>query len=100
MDLRIVLKLRRFERPDSWTVELLPRAGYEARYTPAAPVIGFAFESQTGIHAFGSDRRSAYRARPNGLAFVPSGCDVFSSSESGGEYLKVTLGPKMQAPWA
>ena len=99
MDQRIDLKPRRFERPDTWTVELLPRHGYEAQYTPAAPVIGFAFESQTGLHAFGTDRRSFYRARPNGLAFVPAGCDVFSSSERGGEYLKITLGPKMQAPW-
>ncbi|MDQ7251181.1 helix-turn-helix domain-containing protein [Dongia sedimenti] len=99
MDQRIDLKPRRFERPETWTVELLPRTGYEAQYTPAAPVIGFAFESQTGLHAFGTDRRSFYRARPNGLAFVPAGCDVFSSSERGGEYLKITLGPKMQAPW-
>jgi AraC family transcriptional regulator len=100
MDLRIDLKPWRFERPDAWTVELLPRNAYEAQYTPAAPIIGFAFESQTGIHAFGSDRRTGYRARPNGLAFVPAGCDVFSSSETGGEYLKITLGPKMEAPWA
>jgi AraC family transcriptional regulator len=100
MDQHIDLKPRRFGRPDTWTVELLPRSGYEAQYTPAAPIIGFAFESQTGIHAFGTDRRTGYRARPNGLAFVPAGCDVFSSSETGGEYLKITLGPKMEAPWA
>jgi AraC family transcriptional regulator len=99
MDQRIDLKPRRFEQPDTWAVELLPRNGYEAQYTPAAPIIGFAFEGQIGIHAFGTDRRTGYRARPNGLAFVPAGCDVFSSSETGGEYLKITLGPKMQAPW-
>ena len=91
---------RRFERPGSWLIELLPRNPYEARYTPAAPVIGFAFDIQVGIHAFGTDRRSAYRARPNGLAFVPADCDVFSSSETGGEYLKITIGSGMERPWA
>jgi AraC family transcriptional regulator len=91
--------LRSFEQPGRWTVELLPKSGYEARYTPAAPVIGFAFDSQIGIHAFGSDRRTGYRAKPNGLAFVPAGCDVYSSSETGGEYLKVTIGAGTAAPW-
>jgi AraC family transcriptional regulator len=92
--------IRRFEQPGRWTVELLPRNGYEARYTPAAPVIGFAFDSQIGIHAFGTDRRTGYRAKPNGLAFVPAGCDVYSSSETGGEYLKITIGAESEAPWA
>ena len=90
---------RRFEKPGAWSVELLPRNGYEARYTPAAPVIGFAFDIQVGIHAFGTDRRTGYRAKPNGLAFVPAGCDVFSSSERGGEYLKIALGSGMALPW-
>jgi AraC family transcriptional regulator len=27
----------------------------------------------------------------NGLAYVPAGCDVYSSSGHGGEYLKITL---------
>ena len=93
------MELRRFEKPGAWSVELLPRNGYEARYTPAAPVIGFAFDIQSGIHAFGTDRRTAYRAKPNGLAFVPAGCDVYSSSETGGEYLKITLGPGTETPW-
>jgi AraC family transcriptional regulator len=92
--------LRSFEQPGRWTVELLPRNGYEARYTPIAPVIGFAFDSQVGIHAFGTDRRTFYRAKPNGLAFVPAGCDVYSSSETGGEYLKITIGAGTVAPWA
>lgn len=87
------------ERPGAWSIALLPRNPYEARYTPAAPVIGFAFDIQVGVHAFGTDRRSAYRARPNGLAFVPAGCDVFSSSATGGEYLKITLGSGMETPW-
>jgi AraC family transcriptional regulator len=91
--------VRSIEQPGRWRVELLPRNGYEARYTPAAPVIGFAFDAQVGIHAFGTDRRSGYRARPNGLAFVPAGCDVYSSSATGGEYLKLTIGADTAAPW-
>jgi AraC family transcriptional regulator len=75
----------------SWVAELLPRNAYQAAYTPEAPIIGFAFESQVGVHAFGTDRRAAFRAKPNGLAYVPAGCDVYSSSGSGGEYLKITL---------
>ncbi|GAB2178498.1 helix-turn-helix domain-containing protein [Dongia sp. agr-C8] len=91
---------RSFEQPGRWRVELLPKKGYEARYTAVAPVIGFAFDAQVGIHAFGTDRRSGYRARPNGLAFVPAGCDVYSSSETGGEYLKITVGAATAAPWS
>jgi AraC family transcriptional regulator len=75
----------------SWCAELLPRNAYQAVYTPEVPIIGFAFESQVGVHAFGSDRRAAFRAKPNGLAYVPAGCDVYSSSGHGGEYLKITL---------
>jgi AraC family transcriptional regulator len=93
------MERRTFEKSGRWTVELLPQNGYEARYTAAAPVIGFAFDSQVGIHAFGTDRRTGYRAKPNGLAFVPSGCDVYSSSESGGEYLKIAIGPGTETPW-
>lgn len=74
-----------------WHVELLPRSGYEASYVAASPVIGFAFEAQTGMHAFAGDRRSAFRARPNHLSFLPGGCDVYSQSRQGGEYLKITL---------
>jgi AraC family transcriptional regulator len=83
--------LRRFAMASSWYAELLPRDPYQAVYTPEAPIIGFAFESQVGVHSFGSDRRVSFRARPNGLAYVPAGCDVYSSSNHGGEYLRITL---------
>ena len=73
-----------------WSAELLPRQPYEARYTADRPVLGFAFESQEGVHAFASDRVRPFRARPNGLAYVPTGCEVFSRSPSGGEYLVLT----------
>lgn len=72
-----------------WTLELLPRQPYLARYTCAGSLVGFAFDSQSGFHAFASDRVVPFRAYPNGLAFVPSGCDVYSSSDHGGEYLTV-----------
>ena len=77
---------------DSRTAAATP---YCARYCPAEPIIGFAFDPQAGIHAFGSDRRTAFRAKPNGFAYVPSGCDVYSKSESGGEYMRVVIkGPR------
>ena len=74
-----------------WRAELLPKSAYEASYVASAPVIGFAFEAQSGIHAFASDRRAPFRAKPNHLSFLPRGCDVYSQSPQGGEYLKITL---------
>jgi hypothetical protein len=71
---------------------LLPRAAYEAAYVAPCGLIGFAFESQSGFHSFGSDRRTPYRTRPNSLAFIPAGCDVYSQSDCGGEYLLIRAG--------
>ena len=82
----------------AWSVELLSRRPYCASYTAEAPVIGFAFDAQAGTHAFGSDRRADFRARPNGLAYVPQGCDVYSRSDVGGEYLRITFRPEQNAP--
>jgi AraC family transcriptional regulator len=82
-------------------IELLPREPYEVAYTLGHAVIGFAFEGQTGLHAFASDRRSSFRATPNSLAFVPAGCDVYSRSAEGGEYLTlVDLAEPLPAPLA
>jgi AraC family transcriptional regulator len=72
-----------------WMIELLPGAAYEARYIANQAAIGFAFDSQRGVHAIGSDRIRPFDATPNGLAFVPMGCDVFSASGNGGEYLRL-----------
>lgn len=72
-------------------IELLAAAPYEAAYTPDAPVIGFAFDAQAGVHSFASDRRRPFQATPNHVSFVPAGCDVYSRSERGGEYLRVVL---------
>jgi AraC family transcriptional regulator len=83
----------------SWRAELLPRTPYRAAYTPEHPSIGFAFEAQGGVHAFGSDRRVDFRAKSNGLAYLPPGCDVYSLSDHGGEYLKVTFAWDHDEPW-
>jgi AraC family transcriptional regulator len=83
----------------SWRAELLPRQGYWTAFTPALPSIGFAFDGQAGVHAFASDRRSDFRTRPNSLAYVPPGCDVYSQSDTGGEYLKVTFASAPDQPW-
>lgn len=72
-----------------WAIELLPGSAYAARYVAALSAIGFAFDSQCGLHAIGTDRVRPFVAVPNGLAFVPVGCDVLSESPQGGEYLRV-----------
>ncbi|HTA99610.1 MAG TPA: helix-turn-helix transcriptional regulator [Bradyrhizobium sp.] len=91
---------RRCAVPGSWCAELLPRHPYQAAYTADLPVIGFAFDGQVGVHAFGSDRKAAFRARANGLAYVPAGCDVYSQSRHGGEYLKITVEKQQhEEPW-
>lgn len=72
-----------------WAIELLPGAAYATRYVATQAAIGFAFDSQRGLHAIGSDRVRPFDAMPNGLAFVPAGCDVLSESPKGGEYLRV-----------
>jgi AraC family transcriptional regulator len=82
----------------SWSAELLSRQAYCASYTAGTPIVGFAFEAQNGVHAFGSDRKADFNARPNGLAFVPPGCDVYSRSEVGGEYLRITFHAEPFAP--
>lgn len=72
-----------------WRAELWPEAPYSVRYTPDIGVLGFAFDPQTGEHAFGADRRQVFVARAGGLAWVPAGCDVYSASERGGAYLRI-----------
>ncbi|MBT2338441.1 MULTISPECIES: helix-turn-helix transcriptional regulator [Pseudomonas] len=80
--------IRRIEA-GPWAIELLPGCAYATRYVASQASIGFAFDSQRGLHAIGSDRVHPFEALPNGLAFVPVGCDVFSESPQGGEYLRL-----------
>lgn len=68
---------------------LSPRAAYEAAFVADAPTVGFAFDPQTGRHALGSDRASHFERPAHTLAFTPAGCDVYSRSDAGGEYLAV-----------
>jgi AraC family transcriptional regulator len=75
----------------AFELTLLPAAAYEVRYTPDRAVIGFAYDAQSGAHAFASDRLRPFRTRPNSLAFVPAGCEIQSRSAAGGEYLTVGL---------
>jgi len=70
-------------------IELLPRAPYSADYVAGHTAIGFAFDAQRGVHAIGSDRLKDFHARPNTMARVPVGCDVYSRSDLGGEYLRI-----------
>lgn len=81
-----------------WAIELLPGCAYATRYVATQSAIGFAFDSQRGMHAIGSDRVLPFEALPNGLAFVPAGCDVFSESPRGGEYLRVARTDGMTLP--
>lgn len=82
---------------------LLPQQGYEVRYQARNNTVGFAFDCQTGDHAYGCDRIQPFLAKPNALAFVPEGCDVYSRSDRGGEYLLLSLehtDDKLAAPEA
>lgn len=85
---------RRFDGADLF-VELCPRQSYEVRYVPDWHILGFALESQRGHHAFASDRVEAYHAPANTFAFTPAGCETFSESTAGGEYLIFGISPKL-----
>ena len=76
--------------------ELWPCAPYEVRDVGRAGVIGFAYEAQAGEDAVASDRVRAFRRGASTLSWVPPGCDVFSASCTGGEYL-VLRGFKVDA---
>jgi AraC family transcriptional regulator len=74
-----------------FTVTVLPALPYQVSYVPAHHVIGFTFERQRGVDAFASSRRRPFDAEPWRLAFTPAGCDVFSTSDRGGEYLVISV---------
>lgn len=80
-----------FKQVGNYRIELLPREAYEVAFVPQQTIIGFAFESQSGFHAFASDRKIHYRTKPNSLAYVPNGCEVYSTSNQGGEYLVLKI---------
>ncbi|MEE9322287.1 MAG: AraC family transcriptional regulator [Granulosicoccus sp.] len=74
-----------------YQISLLPRNAYEVAYLPEKDVIGFAFETQNGFHAFSGDVIRPFRTRPNSLSWLSAGCEVWSKSSEGGEYLTVSL---------
>ncbi|MGS2717964.1 helix-turn-helix domain-containing protein [Eionea flava] len=78
-------------------LELLPCNAYSATYTPDSPSIGFAFDAQVGVHAFASDKRQDFYRQAHSFAFTPAGCDVYSESSHGGEYLKLSVGAELLA---
>jgi AraC family transcriptional regulator len=77
-----------------FAVTVLPASPYQVSYVPAHHVIGFTFERQRGVDAYGSARRRPFDAEPWRLAFTPAGCDVFSTSDRGGEYLVLSIAPE------
>ena len=80
-----------------FAVTVLPASPYQVSYVPDRHVIGFTFERQRGVDAFGGARRRAFDAEPWRFAFTPAGCDVFSASDKGGEYLVLSFAPEMFA---
>jgi len=77
------------------TIELLPCSEYSVSYTPESHVIGFAFDPQSGVHSMGTDHRQDFYRQANSFAFTPKGCDVFSESAGGGEYLTFNVVPEL-----
>jgi AraC family transcriptional regulator len=77
-----------------FAVTVLPASSYEVSYVPTRHVIGFTFEAQRGVDAFGGSRRRHFDAEPWRVAFTPAGCDVFSASDLGGEYLVLSVAPE------
>jgi len=77
-----------------YAVTLLPALPYDVTYTSDHHVIGFTFGRQEGVDAFASDRRRPFRAEPWRLAFTPAGCEVFSASSKGGEYMVLSVTPE------
>lgn len=73
----------------NWRAQLLPSAPYQTAFSSTHSSVGYAFAHQTGVHAIGSDKRIDFRAAPNSIAYIPKGCDVYSESKRGGEYLKI-----------
>ena len=83
-----------------FAVTVLPASPYQVSYVSDRHVIGFTFERQRGVDAFGGARRRPFDAEPWRLAFTPAGCDVFSASDKGGEYLVLSFAPKVFARFA
>jgi AraC-like DNA-binding protein len=71
------------------SVALLPGAPYSACDPVHQHALGVALQRQQGVHAIGTDHRTDFDTWPGTLAYTPPGVDVFSESQTGGEYLIV-----------
>ena len=78
-----------FESAATPQAQLLSRSPYSTVDPARTHALGIALERQRGVHAIGSDRREDFDTWPGTLAYTPPGVDVFSESETGGEYLVV-----------
>jgi len=83
-----------YAKGPGFAMTVLPASPYQVSYVPPHHVIGFTFERQRGVDAFGGARRRPFDAEPWRLAFTPAGCDVFSASDRGGEYLMLSVAPE------
>jgi AraC family transcriptional regulator len=81
--------IMKFQWSGKPSVELLPGAPYSACDPVHQHSLGVALQRQQGVHAIGTDHRTDFDTWPGTLAFTPPGVDVFSESQTGGEYLIV-----------
>lgn len=77
------------DRPAAPRAQLLSRKPYSASDPVHTHALGIALERQRGVHAIGTDHRKDFDTWPGTLAYTLPGVDVFSESETGGEYLVV-----------
>ena len=71
---------------------LLPGGNaYEVGACSGRHTIGLALHPQWGDDAIGTDRIRPFVRRAGTLAFVPAGCDVWSRSACGGDYLLLSF---------
>src|SRR5580704_4376052 len=87
---------------EGFAVAVLPARPYDVTYVSDHHTIGFTVERQAGVGSFASDRRRLFQADPWRLAFTPAGCEVFSASRRGGEYVVLSIAPEVLAqlaPW-
>lgn len=74
-----------------FALELLPAHAYETQFNAPYLTLGIALDDQTGTHALASSKRKPFTRHINTFAVTPAGCDVYSYSDKGGEYLTVTV---------
>ena len=68
-------------------IDLLPARTDEAKYAGRQSALGFAFDLQKGMHYFANDRVTPFTPRPNIISIIPTGCDAYSQSSCGREYM-------------